>query len=117
MTNEEKRLKNEVVRILKKALTEVDFEKELVVIDDPDDGSHYWALRPKTKLTFRLVNVLDDALIACAKLYRANNIPNDNRYYRKVARMIHYAMSELEAKQSLENTIEEMMGADFNVEI
>ncbi len=82
-----------------------------------EDGGFYWALAPKTKLTFAMVDKLDSALIACVKLYQAAGVPNKNRYYKKVARMIHYAMSELEAKQSLENTIEEMMGADFNVEL
>jgi len=119
MSNDEKALKSlktEVSQILKKALTEVDFEKHLVRLDD-DDGGFYWALAPRTKLTYAMVDKLDDALIACVKLYQAAGVVNNNRYYKKVARMVHYAMSELEAKQSLEHTIEEMMGEDFNVEL
>jgi hypothetical protein len=112
MNNDEKSLKKEVNRKLKTALTQVDFQKELVRVDD-EDGNYYWTLRPRTKLTLNLLNTIDDVLIQCAKLYRDAGIRNKNKYYAKVARMVHYAMDELEAKQSLEHTIEEMMG-EFN---
>lgn len=109
MIDEKKRIDREVKKLLKEALTNVNFEQEVVKVED-EDGEFYYTLRPKTKLTYELVDALDNTLIACAKFYRDSGVLNSSRYYFKVARMIHYAMGELEAREPLQNMIAEILG-------
>lgn len=105
--SDEKLIRKQVRKLLKEAIESIDLEAHLFEVED-EDGSKYYTLQPKSKLTAKHIMVVDDALTACARLYSAAGIPNWSKYYRKVARMVHYALSEIDAREAMEITLKDM---------
>lgn len=101
----EKKINKQVRRLLKAALADTDFDSCVRPIVDEEDGETYYVIEPTSKLQKRHIDAMDAALIASARLFSGVGIPNRSKFYRRVARMVHYAYYETETRTQLENLI------------
>ena len=92
-------------KLLREAMSTTGFSDAIETVVDEEDGSVYYVIGKCSKLTNTDIAVVDDALIDVAKMYQAVNTDNDSRYYRRVGRMVFYALYELESREILEHEI------------
>ena len=101
-------LEKQIKQILDAAIQKIDLKGRLIVVED-EDGEVYYQLNPAHKLKLSEVDEVDTALIECAKLYRDNGVPNTSRYYKKIARMVHYALYELDGRAAMQSWMEDFV--------
>lgn len=110
MTDDEKQtlvkqLNRTTRKILKAAMATIDFTEHVKPIVDEEDGEVYYSIDRDSGLKRHHVLIVDNALIDCAKLFNTAGLPNKSRFYRKIARMVHYALYEIESREMLENEV------------
>ena len=108
MTDDEnlvKRLAKSSRELLRSAMDSTGFSAAIEAVIDEEDGSTYYVIAKGAKLSEADILVVDDALIEVAKLYKDAEQKNTSKYYRKVGRMVFYALYELESRDILEHEI------------
>jgi hypothetical protein len=91
----EQMVKRSVRQYLREVMRNIDLESKMRPVEG-EDGSIHFVIATNVDLSIEAVHEVDDALIVAAKMFRDANVLNNDRYYKHVARMVHYAMSELE---------------------
>jgi hypothetical protein len=87
----------------------IDLESKLRSVEGEDGEVHY-TIASNVQLNIEAVHVVDNALIEAAKMFRDADVLNTDRYYTHVARMVHYAMSELETgNEPFELTVQRLI--------
>ena len=101
----QKKINKLVRKTLQDAMGAINFTDKVVPVVDVDDGETYYTIERNSGLKRHHVLTIDDALIVCAKLFSDNGLPNRSKFYRKISRMVHYALYELESRELLENEV------------
>lgn len=105
----EQAVKKAVRKHLREAMRSIDLENKMRPMEG-EDGEVHFVIASNVELNIEAVHVVDNALIDAAKMFSAAGVLNTDRYYKHVARMVHYAMSELETgNEPFELTVQRLI--------